>query len=183
MYRKSIMTGWLLFFAASSCGAIASAEHPMHEPHVHGIAVLNIVLEKNEVHLTLESPAMNLLGFEHAPVTDEQKAVFRITQQTLTEATGLFTFPGANCQLQSSDIQMLEKQTHSDHDDHGHASEHADIHANYRFNCSQIQQLNDITTHLFAVFPGIQQIKAQWITSRSQGMKTLTPATNSLTIK
>ena len=177
------LSGIVLFLAISSSIAVASSRHSTHEPHVHGIAVLNIIVEKNEVHLALESPAMNLLGFEHAPVTDEQKAAYQATQQKLTEASKLFAFPGANCQLESSDIQMLEKHAHADHDGHEHSGEHADVHADYRFNCSRIQELSEIRIHLFTVFPGIQQIKAQWITGRSQGIKTLTPATNHLQLK
>ena len=180
---KLFRIGWLIFLAMSSSVAVASSRHSTHEPHVHGIAVLNIIVEKNEVHLALESPAMNLLGFEHAPVTDEQKAAYQATQQKLTEASKLFAFPGASCQLESSDIQLLEKHPHTDHDDHEHSGEHADVHADYRFNCSGAQQLNEITIHLFTIFQGIQQIKVQWITGRSQGMKILTPATNHLQLK
>lgn len=183
MRPKRLRIGWLIFLAISSSIAVASSDHPTHEPHVHGIAVLNIIVEKNAVHLALESPAMNLLGFEHAPVTGEQKAAYQVTQQKLTEASKLFAFPGANCQLESSDVEMPEKHTHTDHDDHEHSGEHADVHADYRFNCSRIQELSEIRIHLFTVFPGIQQIKAQWITERSQGTKTLMPATHRLQLK
>ena len=180
---KLFRIGWPIFLAVSSNVAAALSGHSTHEPHVHGIAVLNIIVEKSEVHLALESPAMNLLGFEHAPVTDEQKAAYQATQQKLTEASTLFAFPGASCQLESSDVEMPEKHAHADHDDHEHSGEHADVHADYRFNCSRIQELSEIRIHLFTVFPGIQQIKAQWITGRSQGTKTLTPATHRLQLK
>lgn len=183
MRHKLARIGWLLFLAILPSVAAASSGHPAHEPHVHGIAALNIILEKNEVHLALESPAQNLIGFEHAPVTDAQKTAYQIAQQKLTEATGLFTFPGANCQLGSCDVEMPEKPIHAGHDDHEHHGEHADVHANYRFNCSRIHELNEIVIHLFTIFPGIQKIKVQWISGRSQGMKILTPAATTLKIK
>ncbi len=184
MHRKLSAPGWLLWFAASSCVAVAASGHPAHEPHVHGIAALNIVLENHDVHLTLESPAVNLLGFEHAPVTAEQKTAFHATRQILTRPPRLFALPGAGCQLVDSDIWMPEIHSHTDGDDgHDHHEEHADIHANYHFQCSRIAELNEIRIDLFAIFPGIQQIKAQWVTGRSQGTQLLTPAANRLKIK
>lgn len=184
MRPKLFRIGWLIFLAMSSNVADASSGHPTHEPHVHGIAVLNIVLENHEVHLTLESPAVNLLGFEHAPVTAEEKTAFHATRQILSGPTRLFALPGAGCQLMDSDIQMPEIHSHADGDDgHDHHEEHADIHANYRFQCSRIAELNEIRIDLFAIFPGIQQIKAQWVTGRSQGSQLLTPAANRLKMK
>lgn len=184
MHRKLRATGWLLLLSALSNATVAASEHPAHEPHVHGIAALNIVLENHDVHLALESPAVNLLGFEHAPVTAEQKTAFHATRQILTGPTRLFALPGAGCQLVDSDIRMPEIHSHTDGDDgHDHHEEHADIHANYHFQCLRIAELNEIRIDLFAIFPGIQQIKAQWVTGRSQGTQLLTPAANRLKIK
>lgn len=184
MHHKLRAIGWLLWFAASSCTAAAASGYPAHEPHVHGIATLNIVLENHDVHLALESPAVNLLGFEHAPVTAEEKTAFHATRQILTEPTRLFALPSAGCRLVDSDVRMPEIHSHADGDDgHDHHEEHADIYASYRFQCSRIAELNEIRMDLFAIFPGIQQIKAQWITDRSQGAQLLTPAANRLKIK
>ena len=42
-------------------------EHRQHDSHVHGIASMNLALEGDEVHIELDSPAANIVGFEHAP--------------------------------------------------------------------------------------------------------------------
>lgn len=184
MHRKLSAIAWLLWFTASPCVAVAASGHPAHEPHVHGIAALNIVLENHDVHLALESPAVNLLGFEHAPVTAEQKTAFHAIRQILTGPTRLFALPSAGCRLVDSDVRMPQIHSHADGDDgHDHHEEHADIHANYHFQCSRIVELNEIRVDLFAIFPGIQQIKAQWVAGRSQGTQLLTPAANRLKIK
>ena len=44
------------------------------ESHVHGGASLSIVSEKNTVLIELETPIYNLLGFEYAPRTPEERA-------------------------------------------------------------------------------------------------------------
>ena len=38
--------------------------------HEHGVAKLNVVLDDNTLELELDSPAMNLVGFEHAASSD-----------------------------------------------------------------------------------------------------------------
>ena len=38
-------------------------------PHEHGVASLNLVVDGNLVSLELDSPAANLVGFEHTPGT------------------------------------------------------------------------------------------------------------------
>jgi Protein of unknown function (DUF2796) len=43
------------------------AEHREHGPHVHGVAQLNVALDGNVLWIELNSPAMNIVGFEHAP--------------------------------------------------------------------------------------------------------------------
>ena len=47
--------------------------YEQHQAHVHGEATLHVVVEGNTVEIELQSPAMNLLGFEHSPETQQQK--------------------------------------------------------------------------------------------------------------
>lgn len=42
--------------------------------HEHGVAQLNVALDGKTLELELDSPAMNLVGFEHAASTDADKA-------------------------------------------------------------------------------------------------------------
>ena len=44
MKYKNLLRGWLLTVAAGSVEVYSSEAHPSHETHVHGAAVLNIVL-------------------------------------------------------------------------------------------------------------------------------------------
>ena len=39
--------------------------------HIHGIVEMNLAVEGSQLYIELISPAANIVGFEHAPSTDE----------------------------------------------------------------------------------------------------------------
>jgi hypothetical protein len=45
------------------------AEHRQHGAHVHGLAILNLALDGQQIRIELHSPAANIVGFEHAPAS------------------------------------------------------------------------------------------------------------------
>jgi len=49
-------------------------EHGSLGAHVHGIASLNLALEGSKFEIELDSPAINLVGFEHQASSDADKA-------------------------------------------------------------------------------------------------------------
>ena len=42
--------------------------------HVHGVGTLQLVLEENSLSVELRLPAINVVGFEHAPNDAQRKA-------------------------------------------------------------------------------------------------------------
>ena len=44
------------------------------DSHQHGVSTLKIALEGQNMQLELESPANDIVGFEHAPENNKQKA-------------------------------------------------------------------------------------------------------------
>lgn len=192
MVNKNRLIAWLLILAGSSTNVISSEGHSAHGVHVHGEAILNIVLDGDTLYIELDSPAINLIGFEHAPSSDEQKAVILNAQQTLTVADRLFHFATAKCPLENLTIEVpyinnSGSQGHSHHHDHQHSHEeahheHANFHASYTFQCEQVKDLKAVSTTLFSLFPGIQVIKAQWISQGRQGSTSLTANNSTLKI-
>lgn len=176
MRYKNLLTGWLLILATGTTAVTASPQHSSHAAHVHGVAILNMVVDGKTLFIGLESPAVNLIGFEHAPVNEEQEAAFHTTKQTLTDAKQLFYFSTPDCRAENIRIEMPDPNLHKNGDQkQDHHGEHADIHASYTFECRQIKDLKAITVKIFTVFPGIRQIKAQWISRGAQNATVLTP--------
>ena len=63
-------------------------EHASLDAHEHGSASLNIALEGNSLELELDSPAMNLLGFEHAAHSTADRAKLASVKRLLESLAG-----------------------------------------------------------------------------------------------
>ena len=85
--------GWVWILTASSAPVLSSGNPVLQGAHVHGEAVLNVVQEGTNVFIEFESPAINLVGFEHAPINPEQKAAFDRAQILIYASTHLTWTP------------------------------------------------------------------------------------------
>lgn len=155
-------------------------EHGSLGAHEHGTAQLNVALDGETLEIELDSPAMNIVGFEHAPSTPEQKTQAAAAQQRLDEPETLFALPAAaQCTTAQSDVgspvfgNAAESKGHEGH-------EHADVDAHYQFQCDNPSALASIDfAPFFKAFPGTHKIVVQAITSSGQKGLEATPA-NSL---
>jgi hypothetical protein len=137
-----------------------------HAAHEHGTAQLDIVLEGSQAHIHLQSPAANLLGFEHHPQTEQQQATLRNAMRTLQQE--LFHFEGGACTMTGA---QAETDIHDENRDG-----HADFEIEYRFDCADTANVGGVETHLFEHFPGISKVRVQFIKGAHQGSANLTPA-------
>lgn len=157
-------------------------EHAQHDEHAslaaheHGAAQLNVALEGQRLELALESPAMNLLGFEHAAVSSSDKAAVAHAQHHLQTPLTLFGIaPAAGCAITSHELHspLFEAQTeaHAEHAEHAqaHDGEHSDIDANYVLTCKHPEALAAIDlSELFKRFPATDKIQVQLIGPNGQ---------------
>ena len=68
--------------------------------HEHGIGKLDIAQEGAELYIELESPAVNITGFEPIPKTNEDHDTLEKALVRLKNGAGLFTLPeAAGCRL------------------------------------------------------------------------------------
>ena len=148
--------------------------------HEHGVAKLNAVLDGSTLELELDSPAMNLVGFEHAASSDADKAKVAAVRQQLEQPLKLFGLAkAAGC---SEDAQELESplfgdQPAADDDGDAHEHQHSDIHAHYQLTCATPDKLGSLDlTPLFKAFPATQKINLQLIGPNGQKGVEATPS-------
>ena len=159
-------------------------EHGSLGAHEHGVGRLNAVLDAKTLELELESPAMNLVGFEHLATTAADKAKVAAVRKQLEQPLALFSLPkAAGCVVST---QELESPLFGDkpEDDHDHATDgkgaaahdhdHSEIHAHYQFTCASPAALKNLDlANLFKTFPATQKIQVQLIgPSGQQGVET-----------
>jgi Protein of unknown function (DUF2796) len=165
------------------------AVHREHGPHVHGVAELNVALDGNVLWIELNSPAVNIVGFEHAPQNAEQKAAVRDGIETLKDGGRVFGISAdASCRLAAAKVTTdIEHPGTEHHDDNEHGEEeehageaHSEFQASYRFECAAPDALEQLEVHLFDLFPGTEEVEAQVISGARQTAAELTAATPNL---
>ena len=197
MNHNSLLRRAGAYVTAMLLTTIAQAEgrasHGPQTGHVHGRAQLNIVTEGRFVHIELISPAINLVGFEHAPVSEPEHAARQRAFSTLQDAERLFRFDeAADCRAERAEIapgstptaQAAAQDVHHHHEpgDDGHEdAHHTDIVATYRFVCDGPNGPSTLRVGLFDAFPAIDGLVVQYITDSQQGGITLSSRERVLT--
>jgi len=153
------------------------AEHGSLDAHEHGAAQLNVVLEGKALELQLESPAMNLVGFEHAAKSDADKAKVAAARSQLEQPQALFGLSAGDCTISKQELESPLFAEHKHEEHHDHDSEHSDIHAHYSLDCQKPEELKQLNLgELFKRFPATEKIQVQLIGPNGQQGLELTPA-------
>lgn len=179
-----VMLGTTLLFLSSSF-ALA------HEAHVHGVGKLDIALSGKTLSLHLDSPLVNLIGFEHAARSANDKQAAESMARTLRDAATVFvTTPSAECKpaevkLTSAALAPVlpgnstRDNTPAPQDHDGHA----DLDADFTFECSHPERLTTIDVRLFDTFSGFHRIDVQLVTEKRQRAATLTPGAGRVAVQ
>jgi hypothetical protein len=162
----------------------AHEEHGSLGKHEHGVASLNVALDGQTLEIQLESPAMNLVGFEHEAKSDADKAKVAAARQHLEQPQALFALPAeAKCVVQESTLESPlfaghehEHEHEHEHHDHGDEHGHSDIDASYRFVCANAGALQTLDLgSFFSTFPATEKLEVQLIGPSGQQGTELTP--------
>jgi ABC-type Zn2+ transport system substrate-binding protein/surface adhesin len=156
-------------------------EHGSLGAHEHGVGRVNAALDGQTLELELESPAMNLVGFEHAATSDADKAKVAVARAQLEKPLALFNLPkAAGCVVAMQELESPlfgdKPDADDDHDEDTkgeHHHDHSEIHAHYHFTCATPGALQTLDlTNLFNTFPATRKIQLQLIgPSGQQGVE------------
>ena len=151
-------------------------EHGSLGAHEHGVGRLNAGLDGQTLELELESPAMNLVGFEHVATSDADKAKVAAVRARLEQPLALFKLPeAAGCVVENQELESPlfgdQPDADDDHDEdakdeegHEHHHDHSEIHARYQFTCATPAALKSLDlANIFTSFPATRTIQVQLI--------------------
>ena len=180
-----------IFLSLAFCPLVAMSANK----HVHGEAELFVALEGNQVLIEFESPADNIIGFEHAPDTPLQRQELARSLELLQEHSSIVSFSGTACKQISAEVtspfashntaETHEKSHDSAHKKHEHKkNEHTEFHASYALECdADAQKTNPITVNAFKHFAGLRDVTVKWVTTNGQGSIKATAAKTELTLE
>lgn len=179
----------LLLVAGLLLPAVAAAQ----QAHEHGVATLNVALDGRKLLVQLESPLDNLVGFEHAPRNDRQRAALKKMEASLQAGDRLLKpSPAAECTVKSVKIDhpygaaaapadsSKAKSGAAKGKGKEPAETHAEVNATYELECAKPEALTRVEMLFFEVFPGMKRLKAQTASPRGQGSATLTARNRAL---
>ena len=181
---SQVMGGAVLLFTALGTAmptSVAEAQHRELGTHEHGRGTLNIAIEGTRVTMELEVAGSDIVGFEHAAKTNQQKAAMARAKTQLMKPLSLFVVPGgARCK--AIDAQVALKSGDDDHDagpekkagaetkratndeEHGHS----EFRVQYALECASPNNLTSIDFAYFRTFAAAQKLDVNVISSKGQ---------------
>lgn len=138
-----------------------------HAAHQHGVVELELVLQGDALAISVNAPLESLLGFERAPRNDRERAAAKAVLATFADAGALFVLPAAaGCVAGKAELSAPALQGKA-------VLDHADLTAQYRWQCAAPAQLALIQQRLFERYKGVSRIVLQGLGPAGQFKRTL----------
>jgi len=153
---------YLFLFGFMSTTSYAEKHHE-HEAHVHGLVEMTLVADGKTVEVAIESPLMNLVGFEHQAQTPQE-------HEALAAAELFFKKPDQWLQFKTAKCKLIHTNVVLGHDDA--KSEHNDLDASYQYQCDK-STITAVNINLQQHFSGIEKIDLNWLVNGQAGTNTL----------
>jgi len=146
-----------MLLLASIAPALAQIER-QHGAHVHGTSIVDIALDGKALTIHLDAPGVNLLGFEHVPRDAVERAnVATVLADLNAPSAWLRPAAAAECRLVHVNVESKgsgyvtsAKSNSTGYREPVSAEAHADFDADYTFECTQPERLDNIDIQLVA---------------------------------
>ena len=155
-----------------------AADFEQHPPHEHGKVTINVALDGNQLVVELESPAVNVVGFEHEPRSEAERAAVSGAEKLLGSGRGLFTLPRqARCQFEKTDLKRPQWETTDDVPGQPEPpGQHADYEARFTYQCWSPNQLKWLEPALLDKLRNVTEARLNIATQRGQQSEIATNA-------
>lgn len=194
--KRRISKSSAALFCASLL-VLAGASQAAQDAHEHGVGELNVVVEGAAVGLELRVPGVDVVGFEHKARTEQEKAAVAATLARFAKPGHLFELSAAaRCVVTRAQVSLggehlnEEKEEKADHghvdkrgghDGHKEREAHAELHAEYHFECAAPALLKRLIVNVFDALSA-KTLRAAVVTSQRQTSTELTPAERTIEI-
>ena len=149
------------------------------EAHSHGEGKLAIAIDGNRLQLELESPASDIVGFEHAPKNAGQSKALADAKEKLAKGDALFVLaPAAACKLSSASVEGVGALAEALQSEAGKSTPpvrkgdeqavHSELKATYLFECAAPDRLGSIGFDYFKAFKGADRLDVTVIGPKGQ---------------
>ncbi len=140
--------------------------------HEHGVGTLNIAVDGNTVAMEFHAPGADIVGFEYAAESAQDRGAIDAAVATLAKPLDLFVIPSnAECSVTQASAALESEDAHDDHGHEDHAEAHADedshteFHAEYILTCGNPNAIDEITFAYFEMFENAREVEVQIVTT------------------
>ena len=170
------LLGALLAFVVSTAWA-QNKPHAHHKAHAHGQGELELAIEKGRIQGTLRVPMESLLGFEHAPKTDAQRAQVAALRKLLENPNNIVAPPAnAVCQVTES---VAESALFSGTVKGGHS----ELAYTFGWDCAKPDQLTSLGLPVFASHKRLKQLEVSLVVNGQQSAMRRNPKSRSISLR
>jgi hypothetical protein len=169
----------VLIFSASWLCARAD-EFEQHHAHEHGKVTLNVAIDGSTLLVELDAPAINVVGFEHAPRTKSEHAAAQQATHFIETGHGLLGFPpAAECLFLHTEFTephwgAPEAESAEATGVHNGSEEHADYEARFTYQCGHPAALAWLEPWLLAKLLNITEARINLVTPAGQRSESVT---------
>ena len=173
----------LLPFLALSAIAAAPAlaeEARQLDAHEHGVGQLDIAFDGQQIAMELHAPGADVVGFEYAAESAEDRAKVDAAVATLARPLDLFVLSdAAGCSVVQAAAELESEEDHDEHaeehegeahdedehagEDHADEAGHTEFHAEYLLTCADPAAITGITFAYFEAFPNALEVEVRVI--------------------
>lgn len=154
-FSRSAVACVLVFAMSAGIAHATDAQHRETKAHAHGHGKANIVIEGQRLHIELEVPGADIVGFEHAAKTDAEKAAVTEAKAVLGSAVNVVELPAAaGCKTEKTSVEFHRDGTHGE------------FHVSYQFQCRAATKLDPLTFTYFEQFKRADELDISIITDK-----------------
>jgi hypothetical protein len=165
-----------------SAGLVAQSEFRQRSAHTHGVAKLTILQDRHALLIELESPTINIVGFEHEPRDDNQIELMKNALMLLKQPDSILQLSSLDCEIEQAVSNIsgaMGSHAHSNLQQndlqHNHSHNHSEFQVIFGLNCASQTPPAELVITAFENFRGIQTLEIQWAINGLQGMQRLNP--------
>jgi hypothetical protein len=150
------------------------------DAHEHGVGQLDIAFDGKQILMELHAPGADIVGFEYAAESAEDRAKVDAAVAMLARPLDLFviteaagcTLVQASAELERDEGQVDHEDEHDDHEDANHQEKntdepgHTEFHAEYLLACANPGAVTKITFTYFDAFPNALEVEVQLISNK-----------------
>ena len=164
----------LIALAVVSTTPVFAEQTRQLDAHEHGVGQLDIAFDGKQILMELHAPGADIVGFEYAAESAEDRAKVDAAVAILARPSDLFVLTeaaGCTIVLASAELEGEERQADhedelDDHEDTAGEARHTEFHAEYLLACANPGAITEITFTYFDAFPNALEVEVQLVSSK-----------------